>query len=212
LKIFIFLLFENMTIISCFSSWQSSSFLWRAADTTENVDCSWEMRFVSKMLLICFVASCLERWDVIEKYDFRFSSCKKYFCELVLVIMLDHFIVYVSTARLEFFRDDERSLIRFFKMTRIWRDDSSDLTKATHQTWRKRLIKFYDISSNLMNCISSNSMSDISLNSMSDISSNLMSDISSNLINDITSNFERERQSFYFLINDLMHRHIVWKT
>jgi hypothetical protein len=56
--------------------------------------------------------------------------------------MLDHLIVYVLTARLEFFRDDERDLIRFFEMTESWRDDSSSLTKATHQTWRKRFIKF----------------------------------------------------------------------
>jgi hypothetical protein len=70
-----------------------------------------------------------------------FFLYRKYFCEFVLVIMLDYLIVYVSTVRLEFFRDDERSLIRFFEMTESWRDDSSSLTKATHQTWRKRLIK-----------------------------------------------------------------------
>jgi hypothetical protein len=82
-------------------------------------------------------------WDVIEKCDFRFFFfCRKYFCEFVFVIMLDHFIVYVSTARLEFFRDDERDLIWFFEVTEFWQDDSSSLTKATHQTWRKRLIKF----------------------------------------------------------------------
>jgi hypothetical protein len=81
-------------------------------------------------------------WNVIEECDFKFfSSCKEYFCEFVLVIMLDHLIIYVSTVRFEFFRDDERDLIRFFEMTESWRDDSSSLSKATHQTWRNRFIK-----------------------------------------------------------------------
>ncbi len=55
-------------------------------------------------------------------------------------------------------------------------DDSSNLTKATHQTWRKRrhLIKL-----------------DESV---------------------ISSNFEIEEQSLYFLISDLMHRHMIWRT
>jgi hypothetical protein len=86
-----------------------------------------------------FVSKC-EMWSRDATSDF--FSCRKYFCELVLVIMLDHLIVYDSIVWLEFFRNDERDLIRFFEMTKAWRSDLSDLTKATHQTWRKRLIKF----------------------------------------------------------------------
>ncbi len=107
------------------------------------------------------------------------------------MIMLDHFIVYVSIVRLEFFRDDERNLIRFFEMTRTWRNDSSNstgrlikldesdssnliqtlssnLTKATHQTWYERSHQVWldDFSSNLTNVISSNVMSCISSNLM----------------------------------------------
>jgi hypothetical protein len=175
-------------------------------------------------------------WSRNAISDFFF--CKKYFCEFVLVIMLNHFVVYVSIVRFEFFRDDERSLIRFFEVTKAWRSDSSDSTKTIHQIWRKRFIKFDEsdssnliraifhqielndflsnstnnISSNVMSCISSNLMSDISSNLMSDSSLNLMSDISSNLMSDISSNFEKEKQFFYFLISDFMHRHIIWRT
>jgi hypothetical protein len=78
-------------------------------------------------------------WSRNANSDFLF--CRKYFCEFVLVIMLDHFIFYISTARLEFFRDDERNLTRFFEMTETWRNDSSSSTKAIHRTWRKRFIK-----------------------------------------------------------------------
>ncbi len=141
-----------------------SLFSWRTADTTENVDCSREMRFIAKMLVTCFVASCLEMWNVIEKCDFRFFLLQKYLCEFVLVIMLDHLIVYISTVWFEFFRDDEC------------------FTRTTHQTRRKRLIKLdtSSISSDLMNSISSNLMNWISSNLTSDSSSNLISDISSN--------------------------------
>jgi hypothetical protein len=97
-----------------------------------------KIRRVVKMLVTCLVSKC-EMWSRNATSDF--SSCRKYLCEFVLVIMLDHLIVYVSTVRLEFFRDDERDLIRFFEMTGTWRSDSSSLTKATHQTWRERLIK-----------------------------------------------------------------------
>jgi uncharacterized protein (DUF2267 family) len=136
------------------------------------------------MLVTCF-AFCLEMWDVIERCDFRFFLLQKYFCEFVFVIMLDHLIVYVSTVWLEFFRDDEC------------------FTRATHQTRRKRLIKFdtSDVSSDLKNRISSNLMSRISSNLTDDISSNLTSDISSNLTNDISSNLTSDISSN--LISDI---------
>jgi hypothetical protein len=104
--------------------------------------------------LICCVF--FEIWDVIENNDVRFFLLQKYFCEFVFVIMLDHFIVYVSIVWLEIFRDNEC------------------LTRTTHQTWRKRLIKL----------------------DTSDISSSFISDISSNLIKlifhqiDMSSNFD----------------------
>ncbi len=85
-----------------------------------------------------FVSKC-EMWS--KNAISNFSFCREYFCEFVLVIMFDHLIVYVSIVRLEFFRNDERNLIRFFEMTESWRSDSSNSTKAIHQTWRKRFIK-----------------------------------------------------------------------
>jgi hypothetical protein len=103
---------------------------------------------------------------------------QKYLCEFVLVIMLDHLIVYVRLS------DSS-----FFEMTNA-------LTRATHQTWRKRFIKLDtsdissflidNISSNLTKCISSNLIKfDIKLDSC--VSSNSderylikLDDISSN--------------------------------
>jgi hypothetical protein len=117
------------------------------------------------MLITCFcVLSRNVKCDRKMRFQSFFSD-REYFCEFVLVIMLDHFIVYVSIVRLEFFRDDERNLIRFFEMTKTWRNDSSDSTKATHQIWQKRFIKLdtSDLikldesdSSNLIRAISSN--------------------------------------------------------
>jgi hypothetical protein len=66
--------------------------------------------------------------------------------------MFNHFIVYVSTVQLDFFRDDEWDLIRFFEVTRTWQNNLSNSTKTIYQTWRKRFIKFdtNDFSSNLI--------------------------------------------------------------
>jgi hypothetical protein len=104
--------------------------------------------FFSKNAICCenvnnvflrLVSKC-EMWSRNAISNFLF--CRKSFCEFILVIMLNHFIVYVSIVRFEFFRDDERSLIRFFEVTKSWLNDSSSLTKTTHQIWRKRFIKF----------------------------------------------------------------------
>jgi superfamily II helicase len=110
---------------------------------------------------------------------------QKYFCEFVLVIMFDHFIVYVSIVWFEFFRNDEC------------------FTKATHQTRRKRFIKFdtSNISSDLMNRISSNLMNKVSSNLTNNILSNLTSDISLNLTNNISSNLTND--ILLNLINDI---------
>jgi hypothetical protein len=96
--------------------------------------------------LICCVLSRNVKCD--RKMRFQIFFLQKYFCEFVLVIMLDHLIVYVWLSD-----------SNFFEMTNA-------LTRATYQTWRKRLIKLdtSDISSflidntssNLTKCISSN--------------------------------------------------------
>ncbi len=85
------------------------------------------------------VSKC-EMWSKNAISNFLFY--KEYFCEFIFMIMLDRFIVYVLIVRIEFFRNDEQSLIRFFEMIKTWRNDSSNSTKAIHQTWRKRFIKF----------------------------------------------------------------------
>jgi hypothetical protein len=85
-----------------------------------------------------------------RKMRFQIFFLQKYFCEFVFVIMLDHLIVYVRLSD-----------SNFFEMTNA-------LTRATHQTWRKRLIKL--------------DTSDISSSLISNISSNLTECISSNLI------------------------------
>ncbi len=110
--------------------------------------------FFSKDAICCENASnlidCVLSRNVKCDREMRFQIffLQKYFCEFVLVIMLDHFIVYVRLS------DSS-----FFEMTNV-------LTRTTHQTWRKRLIKFDtndissflidNISSNLTKCISSN--------------------------------------------------------
>jgi hypothetical protein len=73
----------------------------------------------------------------------------------------------------------------------MW-NDSSNLTKATHQTWRKQLIKLDEKERHLIKLYESV------------ISSNLR--LSSHQI------FGEERSSFYFLMSDLMQRHMIWRT
>jgi 6-phosphogluconolactonase/glucosamine-6-phosphate isomerase/deaminase len=102
------------------------------------------MRFVAKMLVLSRNVKC------DREMRFQIFLLQKYLCEFVLVIMLDHFIVYVRLSD-----------SNFFEMTNA-------LTKAIHQTWRKRLIKL--------------DTSDISSSLISNISSNLTKCISSNLI------------------------------
>jgi hypothetical protein len=99
------------------------------------------------MLIKCF---CVLFRNVRCDREIRFQIflLQKYLCEFVLVIMLDHLIVYVWLSD-----------SNFFEMTNA-------LTRTTHQTWRKRLIKFdtNDISSFLINNISSNLTKCISSN------------------------------------------------
>ncbi len=128
--------FENMTIINCFS-FDNLFFLQKTKIRmffSKNAICCEDVNNV----FLCLVSK-YEMWSKNAISDFFF--CKKYFCEFVFVIMFNHLIVYVSIVRLEVFRDDERDLIRFFEMTRTWRNDSSNSTKMTYQIWRKRFIK-----------------------------------------------------------------------
>jgi hypothetical protein len=120
------------------------------------------MRLIAKMLITCFCCVLSPNVKCDREMRLQIFFLQRYFCEFVLVIMLNHFIVYVSTVWLEFFRDDEC------------------FTRMTHQTRRKRLIKLdtNDILSDLMNRILSNLMNKISSNLMNKISSNLTNDIS----------------------------------
>jgi hypothetical protein len=153
------------------------------------------------MLITCF-AFCFEMWDMIEECDFRF-----FFLQRVSLwirsrdhVWSSHRLCFDCSTRVFsrwrtrlnsffFFRND-KNLTR--RLIRLDESDSSNLTRATHQTWYERSHQIWldgfssnltdDISSNLMSCISSNLMNDISSNLMSCISSNLMNDISSNLM------------------------------
>jgi hypothetical protein len=149
------------------------------------------------MSITCF-ASCLEVWNVIWKMRFRFVLCKivwdDSFSWSCLIISSSDFFWSFNLIFWRMTHAHSRlstdvylfSICRatFMMKRQVWRsissnlkwNDSSNLTKATHQTWRKErhFIK-----------------SDESL---------------------ISSNFEKEEQFLYFLISDLMHRHMIWRT
>jgi hypothetical protein len=166
-----------------------------------------------KMLITCF-ASCFEIWNMIEKYDFRFFFLQRLF---LWIRSRDHAwsfhcLCFDCSTRIfskwwtrsnSIFESDKNLTKRLIKLDE---NDSLNLTKATYQILYERffIIWLNDFSSNLTNDISSNVMNCILLNLMSNISSNLMSDIS--------SNFEKEKQFFYFLINDFIHWQMIWRT
>jgi hypothetical protein len=116
--------------------------------------------------ITCF-AFCLEMWNVIWEMRFRFVFCRNCLKWFVLVIMLDHLIVNIFfwSFNFIFWRMTHAhsrlsndvclfSICRatFMMRRQAWRSissnlkwsDSSNLTKTTHQTWRKKrhLIKF----------------------------------------------------------------------
>ncbi len=73
---------------------------------------------------------------------------QKYFCEFVLVIMLDHLIVRFSDRSISLFSEWRMSVLDY-RVTyvcsrsverRLWWDVK--LNEMIHQTWRERLIKF----------------------------------------------------------------------
>jgi hypothetical protein len=166
---------ERVIIAISTNQWASSDEILLAVVNTETNCCE-------NMLITCF-ASCLEMWDVIWEMRFRFVSCWDCLWRFVLVIMLDHLIViltndaclfsiiewriFVFDLSSDVYNETSLNLTRHF--IKFFVSDSSNLTKATHQTWwmktsshqiwRKRLIKLDDV---------------------------------------ISSNFWEERQSFYF--------------
>jgi hypothetical protein len=166
-----------------------------------------ETNCCESMLITCFTF-CLEVWDVIWEMRFRFVFCKN----SETIHSRDH----AWSSHRQFFSD---RLISFLTNDACsfsiieWRmsvlDLSSDVYDETsHQTWRKRFIKLDEWKRHLIEwrkrLIKLDEWKRHLIKSDESDSSNLMSDIS--------SNFEKERQSFYFLISDLMHRYIVWET
>jgi hypothetical protein len=163
-----------------------------------------ETNCCENMLITCF-ASCLEMWYIIWEMRFRFVSCWNCLWWFVFVIMLDHFIVSFFDCLASFLTNDaclfsiiEWRMLVFDSSSDVYDEtslnltrhfikfivsDSSNLTKAIHQTWwvktsshqiwRKRFIKFDDV---------------------------------------ISSNFWKERQFFYFLMNNFLQRYLIWKT
>jgi hypothetical protein len=141
-----------------------------------------ETNCCENMLITCF-ASCLEMWNVIWEMRFKFVSCWNCLWRFVFVIMLDHFILNFFDCLILFLTNDaclfsiikwrmffldlssdvydETSLNLTKHFIKFFVSDSSNLSKAIHQTWwvktsshqiwRKRFIKLDDvISSNLM--------------------------------------------------------------
>jgi hypothetical protein len=113
-------------------------------------------------MLITSFAFCLEMWDVIWKMWFKFVLCRDYLKRFILVFMLDHFMISffwssnliltndacsfsIIEWRMSVFDlssdvyDETLSLIKHF--IKFDKNDSSNLTKATHEIWLKRFIK-----------------------------------------------------------------------
>jgi hypothetical protein len=91
-------------------------------------------------------AFCLEMWDVIWEMRFRFVSCRNClsdsFSWSCLIISSSDF-----SDRLVSLFSEWRMLILDYRVTHVcfrfverhfWWSDSSNMTKVTHQTWRKK--------------------------------------------------------------------------
>jgi hypothetical protein len=163
-----------------------------------------ETNCCENMLITCF-ALCLEMWDVIWKMRFKFVSCWNHLWRFVLVIMLDYFIVSFFDCLVSFLTNDaclfsiiewrmlvldsssdvydETSLNLTRHLIKLIVSDSSNLTKATHQIWWMKT-SFHQIWRKRF----------IKFNDV------------------ISLNFWKERQSFYLLMNNLLQRHLIWKT
>ncbi len=174
MKVFISFFFENMTIINCFSfddflflqKIKIRMFFSKNAIYCENVNNVF-LRFVSKC----------EMWSKNMISDFSFLQkifLWIHFCDHAWSF---HHLCFDCSIRVfskwrtksnSIFRNDKNLTRRLIKLDE---NDSSNLTKAIHQTWYER----GDFSSNLTDDISLNLMNCISLNLMSDILLNLMS-------------------------------------
>jgi hypothetical protein len=99
---------------------------------------------------------------VIWEMRFRFALCKDCLRRFILVIMLDHLIVSFSDRLVSLLTNDacsffiiewrmlvldlssdvyDETLSLTKHLIKLDESDSSNLTRATHQTWRERLIK-----------------------------------------------------------------------
>jgi hypothetical protein len=134
---------------------------------------------------------------------FQIFFLQRYFCEFVLVIMLDHFIVRFFWSFSLIF-DEWRMLILDYRVTyvcsrsverRLWWNVR--LNEAFHQIWRRRLIK-----------LDENDLSNLTKETSSHQTWRKRHLIKFEIV--ISSNFWKERQSFYFLMSDLMQRRVIW--
>jgi hypothetical protein len=97
-------------------------------------------------------AFCLEMWDVIWKMRFRFVFCKNCLSDSFSwsCLIISSSVIF---DRLVSLFSEWRMLILDYRVTHVcsrsverhlWESDSSNMTKASHQTWWKKrhLIKF----------------------------------------------------------------------
>jgi hypothetical protein len=96
-------------------------------------------------------------------------------------------------------------------------DETSHQNETIHQSWRKRLIKLDESdSSNLTrkDVISSNLTKASSYQTWRKRHFIKLDEkiISSNLRSSSSQTFWKKRQSLYFLMSDLMQRHMMWET
>jgi hypothetical protein len=172
---------------------------------SRNVKCD-----LKNAIQICFLQKLFE---MIHSRDHVWSFHRQFFSDRLIslfdewrMLILDYRVTYVCSRFVERrlwwdVKFDEASHQTWSETThQTWRkrlikldeSDSSNLTKATHQTWRKErhLIKLDEsvISSNLTKASSHQIWRKRHL-----------------------IKFWKKEQFFYFLISDLMHRHMIWR-
>jgi hypothetical protein len=154
-----------------------------------NVKCD-----LKNAIQICFLQKLFE---MIHFRDHAWSFHRQFFFDRLIssfdewrMLILDYRVTYVCSRSVEW---------RFWWDVKL--DEASHQTwnEATHQTW-KRLIKLDESDS-------SNLTRKTSFHQIWRKRHFIKSDE-----NFISSNFEKEEQSLYFLINDLVHQHMIWRT
>ncbi len=147
------------------------------------------------------ICSLQKLFETIHSRDHAWSSHRQFFWSSSLtldewrMLILDYRVTYVC------FRSVERRLwcdVRLDEAShQTWRERFIKLDEASHQTWRERLIKLDESDS---------------LNLTKETSSHQTWRkrhlIKLEIV--ISSNFWKERQSFYFLMSDLMQRRVIW--